>query len=177
MTVDEMLTKGRSELVSTVKSRVQTRLDKVGAGIELVSIELTELGPPRQINGDFTAVQSAEIEAQTKQRQAEEYRASQLPLAKASASNKIQEAKANSRRRLALAESDAAQFIALAAQAKENPQALRIRLYREGIEKALADVGELQFVPPPIGTSYNDRFRLSLPVSYTHLTLPTILPV
>ena len=48
---------------------------------------------------------------------------------------------------MALAQSDAAQFIALANQAKENPEALKIRLYREGLEKALTEVGDLRFVP------------------------------
>ena len=81
MSVDSILSDGRQDLIRAISSRAQTRLDALGAGISLVSLEVVDLVPPYQVKSDFNAVQTADIEAETAIQQAREYRVAQIPLA------------------------------------------------------------------------------------------------
>ena len=86
MTVDAMLTNGRSELISTVSSRVQMRLDAIAAGIDLVSLEMTELGPPRPVVQTLPRFNPFGNRSTNQRAQNQRIRATQMPLAKAAAS-------------------------------------------------------------------------------------------
>ena len=80
-TVDQVLSDGRTDLMKEISRRVQLRLDELHLGIRLVSLEMSDLVPPYQVKDEFSAVQTASIEAKTKLQEAEEYKAQQIPKA------------------------------------------------------------------------------------------------
>jgi modulator of FtsH protease HflK len=159
--VDDVLAGGRQELIDAAASRTQLRLDRVGTGMELVALEVVDLAPPRQVREEFSAVQTAYIGSQTAVQEAREYRAERLPLAESRANRQLQEARAYAAGLLSNAGAEAAAFQALASEYSKNPRVVRERLYREGIERALKDAGELRFIPPPISGRYKG-LRLDL---------------
>ena len=161
MSVDAVLSDGRTGLVSRALQRAQLRLDKVDAGVHLLALELTDLTPPHQVKQEFSEVQSAYISAGTRKKEAEEFAALQLPAARADRQRALQAATADANSLLSRARADAAAFSALAAEAKREPQVLRERLYREKIESTLRDAGAVRFVPPPMGPRYQG-LRLEL---------------
>ena len=63
MGVDRVLSDGRKELIAAAARRAQAGLDLAHSGLELSSLELTNLTPPMALADDFNAVQSAFIEA------------------------------------------------------------------------------------------------------------------
>ncbi len=163
--VDSVLSEGRSQFVILMVQRAQERLDRAGSGMALVSIEVTDLAPPRQVQAEFEQVQNAFIDMETQVKEARKLREEEVPLAKASRDQALREAQAYSAELLAQARGDAGMWRDLYAEYRENPRVLRERLYLEGIETALPRSARLRFVPPPPdGRRYGpEGFRISIP--------------
>lgn len=161
MAVDDILTEGRAELAQTVLIRSQTRLDSIGAGLRMLSIEITELIPPRSILPDFQAVQSAFIEKETTIRNAETYLAEQIPAAQAEANSLLTQAEAYKVTQIAQANGKAGAFVELLAEYRTNQEVVRDRLRNEYLERILSQVGNRYIVPGPPITG-----RLLIPPEY-----------
>ena len=163
--VDTVLSEGRAQFILQVIQRAQSRLDRVGAGIDLVSIEVTDLAPPQQVQRDFEQVQNAFIDMETKVTEAKRVREQEIPQAQTERDQELREAKAYAAELLAQARGDAAMWGELYEEYRQNPTVLRERLYLENIEVSLPSSGRLRFVPPPPnGRRYStDAFRISIP--------------
>jgi membrane protease subunit HflK len=149
MAVDNILTEGKAELAQNVLMRSQSRLDSIGAGLRLLSVEITELIPPRSVLPDFQAVQSAVIEKETAIRNAETYHAEQIPAAQAEADQMLAQADAYEVTVLAQANADANAFVKLLEEYRINPEVVRDRLRNEYLARALIKVGSRYVVPGP----------------------------
>jgi membrane protease subunit HflK len=163
--VDSVLSEGRSQFVILVVQRAQERLDRVDSGMSLVTIEVTDLAPPRQVQAEFEQVQNAFIDMETQVKEARKLREEEVPLAQASRDQALREAQAYAAELLALARGDAAMWRDLYAEYRQNPRVLRERLYLEGIETSLPRSARLRWVPPPPdGRRYApEGFRISIP--------------
>src|SRR5689334_1850393 len=79
--VDRALSDGRKDLIAAATRRAQAGLDAAHAGLELSSLEVTRLSPPRALASDFDAVQSAYIGAETVRKDAEAFASTVIPQA------------------------------------------------------------------------------------------------
>jgi membrane protease subunit HflK len=163
MGVDRVLADGRKDLIVAATRRAQAGLDASRSGLELSSLELTRLIPPKAVAGDFDAVQSAYIGAETKKKDALAFAEGLLPQARATADGVIQRAHAAASADLAQAEGDAAAFRALDKEYRANPKVVRERLYRDAMERAIFRAGNLRWIPPPGRGGYKG----------THITINT----
>lgn len=161
MGVDRILSDGRKTLIATATRRAQAGLDAIHAGLELSSLELTGLGPPRALAPDFDAVQSAYIEAETAKKLAQAYAGGAIPQAQAGADSVAQTARAAGTSELAAAHGAAGAFLALDKGYRANAAVVRERLYRDAVERAIGGAGTVRWVPPPVGGSYKG-FRITL---------------
>ena len=161
--VDGVLSEGRSQFISTVLQRAQVRLQSAQAGIDLVSIEVTDLSPPEQVQSDFEEVQNAFIDLRTKVTEAKRQREQSLPRAQAERDQELRDAEVFATELLARANGDTAAWRSLYAEYQSQPKVLRQRLYLETVERALPSVASLRFVPPPQGRRYPaESFRISI---------------
>ncbi len=163
--VDSVLSEGRSQFVIQVVQRAQERLDRAAAGLSVVSLEVTELTPPRQVQEEFEQVQNAYIDMETQVKEARKLREEEVPLAEASRDKALREAQAYAAQVLGRARGDASMWRDVYEEYRRNPAVVRERLYREAIEVSLPQSGRLRFVPPPVsGGRYGpESFRLSIP--------------
>ena len=163
--VDAVLSEGRAQFIVQVIQRAQARLDRAGVGVDLVSIEVTDLTPPQQVQRDFEQVQNAFIDMETRVTEARRVREREVPQAQAERDQELREAEAYATELLAQARGDVAIWSDLFAEYRQNPQVLRERLYLESIEVSLPSAERLRFVPPPPdGRRYeSDAFRISIP--------------
>lgn len=166
--IDRVLAEERKDLIKNVSKRVQTGLDAVHSGLELVSLELTDLAPPKSLVSSFEEVQSAYIEAETKKKEAQAYAQNIIPGARAYANQLIQTAKGDSAASLARSAGDVEAFRALEVEYKKNPSLIRERLYRDTVEKVLGRVESVQWIPPPVDGHYRGT-RVLVPSSDTGL--------
>ncbi len=146
--VDQLLAEGRKTFVTRLQQATQTRLDRIDSPLVLVHLELEDLGPPAQVREAFSSVQSAEITAETRRKEAGAYRETVLPKARSEAEERRTQAQARAQALRQEATAGAAAFRALAASHARSPRVVRERLYREGVEAALEGVKDLRFVPP-----------------------------
>ena len=159
--VDVVLTAGRAALVDAIRAGTQARLDAGRVGLTVVSLELSQLGPPKAVSKAFTAVQSAVIAAQTKKSDAETDRAKRVPAAEADAAAQLSDATRYAVATRAAAEADATAFSALALEYRKDPSVVRERLYRDAMAEVFASAGKREFLPPPVSGRYPD-LRISI---------------
>ena len=161
MGVDRVLSDGRKALIETATRRAQAGLDAAHSGLELTSLELSQLSPPAALAADFDNVQSAFIAAETVKNEAQALAQSAIPQAQADADSSIQAARGDAEKDLAQAKGDSGAFLALEKEYRASPEVVRERLYRDAVEKAIGAATNIRWVPPPTGGSYNG-FRITL---------------
>ncbi len=162
--VDSVLSEGRAAFIVKVVQRAQQRLDRSKTGIDLVSIEVTDLAPPEQVKEDFDQVQAAFIDMQTQVTEARKERELEVPRAQADREQRLREADVYAAELLGLARGEAAMWSDLYEQYRQNRQVVRDRLYHENMEVSLSGASRLRFIPPPEnGRTYSkDSFRISI---------------
>jgi modulator of FtsH protease HflK len=171
MGVDRVLSDGRKDLIATASRRAQSGLDAAHSGLELSSLELTRLAPPQNLAEDFNEVQSAFIAAETQKKDAQTFAEGVIPQAHAEADSAVQTARGAADASLAQAKGEGEAFLSLAREYRQNPVVVRERLYRDAVERAIRDAGNVRWVPPPIGGSYRG-FRITLPQSDPRASKP-----
>jgi len=161
--VDMVLSEGRAGFIVQVVQRTQKRLDQAGSGIELVSIEVTDLTPPAQVKEEFEKVQAAFIDMQTQVTDAKRARELEVPKTQAEKNKTLREAQGYAAELLAQARGDVAVWKDLYQEYRQNPRVVKDRLYFEGVEAAMTKASR-RFVPPPVnGKSYAEEgFRISV---------------
>jgi membrane protease subunit HflK len=164
MGVDHVLADERKNLIATASRRAQAGLDASHSGLELSSLELTRLAPPKNLSSEFDAVQSAFIGAETNKKEAQAFAERAIPQAQADADTAIQSAHADADSALAIAKGEADAFKALDREYRANTVVVRERLYRDGVEKAFRGAAKVRWVPPPTGGSYRG-FRITVPAA------------
>lgn len=147
MLVDDLLTIRKAELVLIIKTRSQERLDSLNVGATILTIEVTELIPPRSILPEFQAVQSAYIQKETAIRNAETYESQTIPAARAEANTMENDARAYATTTLAKAKSEVNSFLELLEEYHRNPDVLKERLLMEYLTAAYSQVGTRYVVP------------------------------
>jgi modulator of FtsH protease HflK len=163
MGVDHVLSDQRKELVARATERAQAGLDSAHSGLALVSLELTDLAPPRALRDDFDAVQSAYIAAETQRKDAQAFAQDLVPRARAAANASIQTARADAASALGRARGDAEAFVTLDREYRMAPSVVRERLYRDAVEKAIAAAQSVRWVPPPAAGHYQGMRVLVTP--------------
>jgi len=161
MEVDRVLSDGRKELIAMATRRAQSGLDAAHSGLELSSLEFTRLAPPQDLAAEFSAVQSAFINAETMKKDAQSFAEGAVPGATAEADAGVQAAHAAASADLGLALGETSAFLALDKEYRANPAVVRERLYRDAVEQALRSAN-VRWVPPPTGGKYHG-FRISVP--------------
>ncbi|MDD2708393.1 MAG: protease modulator HflK [Verrucomicrobiae bacterium] len=132
--VDTVLSKGIDQYRQNARRLAQARVDALGLGIEILSFDVQEMIPPRQVLNAFQSVISAQIEIRTLLDEAQSYRNSELPPAEAMAYRIRAETDSRAQDLRAKAKGEAAAFLSLSKQAAQQPEVTRTRLYYETVE-------------------------------------------
>lgn len=160
--IDDVLGEGRAQLSRAVLAAAQDEADARGLGVELALLEFEELLPPAQVQPAFRNVVSTAIDAYTKFQEAEQYRGTELPAARADAQTEIAAAQAEAAERVARARGEVDAFRSLLVEYHARPELVHERLLRETLERALEGARVRAVPPPPEGERYGD-FRITLP--------------
>jgi membrane protease subunit HflK len=140
---------GQTEgLAATVRSRAQGRLDQLDCGMTISAMEFKQLHPPRHVIAEFRDVQSAQIDVETKKRDAEGFASREIPKAQAERNRLIQAAAAYQNTLKARAMEEYSVFEQLYSEYRKNPELVRNRIYLETLEHVLTSAGKVDFVSP-----------------------------
>lgn len=140
--IDSAITDGKLKIQSDATQLLQQILDRYGAGIKIIAVQLQDVHPPKEVIDAFKDVASAREDKSRIINQAEAYRNELLPKARGQAAALRNDAQAYSATRVRNAEGEAARFDALRKEYDKAPKVTRQRLYYEAMEDILANSPE-----------------------------------
>lgn len=140
--IDSAITDGKLKIQSEATQLLQQVLNRYGAGIQVLAVQLQDVHPPHEVIDAFKDVASAREDKSRIINEAEAYRNELLPKARGQAAAMLNQAQAYSATRIRNAEGEAARFDALRLEYEKAPAVTKQRLYYEAMEEILAGAGE-----------------------------------
>lgn len=135
--LDEILTTGRRAVEGRARKELQARLDKYGAGIQVLQVKLEDVHPSLEVVDAFRDVSGAFEEKNRMVNEAEGYRNEQVALARGNAKASLEAAAAYNLGRVNRANGDATRFTAREQAFRAAPGPSETRLYLETMEQVL----------------------------------------
>ena len=139
--VDSVITTGKSEIQSKIKTMLMEQLETQDIGIQLVNITIQDAEPPTDaVKEAFKAVETAKQGKETAINNANKYRSEQLPQAEAQVDQILKQAEAQKQARINEAEGQAARFNALYEEYNKYPLITKQRMFFETMQEILPDL-------------------------------------
>ena len=135
--IDEVLTEGKQNVQIEAQRVLQSVLDRYGAGLEVVTVKLQDVGPPDQVSDAFKDVISAQQDKERLINEARGYANDVVPRARGQAAQIVNEAEAYRETKMREASGTAQRFIALQEEYAKAKDVTRRRLYLETMESIL----------------------------------------
>ena len=139
--VDDVLTTGKNEIQSAIKTMILEKLEEQDLGVQLVNITIQDSEPPTaEVMEAFKAVETAKQGKETALNNANKYRNEQIPQAEAQADAIIKAAEAEKTKRINEATAQVARFNAMYEEFIKNPEVTKQRMFYETMEEVLPDL-------------------------------------
>ena len=136
-TMDEIQTGDRPAVQRAAEELTQTMLDKYGAGIHVVQVQLQGVEPPAEVIDAFRDVQAAKADNVRMQNEAQAYANKVVPGAQGQAAQILEAANAYREQTVAEARGQAERFLQVLGEYEKAPDITRKRLYLETMEKVM----------------------------------------
>jgi len=133
-----ILESGRPKIVQDTRDIVQRTLDQYGAGIEVVSVNITDVQVPEAVQQAQRDSVKAKADRERVIKEAQAYANGILPQAQGQAARQVQEAEAYKAQVVQQATGDTARFSQLQSAYEKAPAVTRERMYIEAVEKVLS---------------------------------------
>jgi membrane protease subunit HflK len=138
MPVEDLLTVAKSQIQKRIALKAQNMLDEYGTGLYIVSVNLQEVNPPKEVAQAFRDVSSAKEEREEKINKAQGYWNSVIPEARGKAHKMISDAEGYQEEVINQSRGDTEKFSAMLSEYQRAKKVTAYRLYLETIEMILA---------------------------------------
>jgi membrane protease subunit HflK len=142
-TIQDVLTKKKTQIQIDAKNLIQKVLDDYQAGIYVNNFLFQDVSVPEHVEEAYRDVASAKEDKHTKVNQAQAHRSQLIPEAKGEASEIIKEAEGYKAERIAEAEGNVARFNELLEKYKSGKKITRTRLYLETMGEILPSMDKI----------------------------------
>lgn len=142
----EVLTVGRVEIAQAARDEVQSIMDSYNSGIQVITVELQDVVPPRAVQPAFNEVNEARQERERMINEATKRANQQIPRAEGEAQRLVAEAEGYATERVNRAHGETARFLAMLEEYAAVPEVTRSRLYLESMAEVLPKVGQVIMV-------------------------------
>lgn len=133
----EIVTALREEMEENLRENLQLQVDRLGAGLELVSVNTKDIHPPFEVAESYERVIAAMQEKQARINRALGYSSSAIPEARGWAARTVLEAGAYVTEQKQAAEGEASRFASRTDPIGAFPAVTRPMLHREAVREAL----------------------------------------
>jgi membrane protease subunit HflK len=138
--IDEVLRAGGFAPAVEAEAGLRLEVDRLGLGLAILGLRLTDARPPIEVQPDFDAAQAARSAAEERRTEARTRAAITLAEARATATARTERTQAQADRTVALAGARAERFLALLAEAHRDRRLTVHRLYRDALRDLLPKV-------------------------------------
>ena len=132
-----ILESGRVKIAADTRDIMQRTLDQYGAGIEVVSVNITDVQVPEPVQQSQRDSVKAKADREQVIKAAQAYRNEIIPKAEGNAARQVQDAEAYKAQLIAQATGEAARFTQVAAAYEKAPAVTRERMYFDAVEGLL----------------------------------------
>ena len=146
--IDEALREGRLGVAGDVSSDLSAASKRLGLGLAILGVSLTDARPPDEVRPDFAAAQSARSEADTRVRAARGHADRVLRAADSEADAEIERAHADADRVVSLAGAKADGFREILGELRRSRPLTVSRLYRDALRGVLPGIGRTIVLEP-----------------------------
>ena len=143
VSMDLILTTGRSKLADDVEERLQNYMNVYDTGIFISQVNVIDAQPPADVRPAFDDVIRAREDEERAQNQANQYANQVIPEARGEAQRQIEEANAYKEEVIARATGDASRFNALLTEYIKAPEVTRQRIYIESIQDVMVSSSKI----------------------------------
>lgn len=141
--MDEVISTGRELLAQEAHVRLQSYLDRYGAGITVSQFNIAQSQQPEQVREAFDDVIKAREDNQSYQNEARRDANRIVPEARGLARRQIEEANAYREQVVAQAEGEAQRFEQLLVEYRKAPAVMRERLYIDAMQNILSNTSKI----------------------------------
>ena len=141
--VDDVLRDKKEEVANSVKTIIQSTVDKYQLGVQVNRVSISEAAPPTKVAAAFNSFQQAEQERGRMVEEGNRVKFNKLCLANGEASRTREVAKGEKAQMIEEATGRAERFAAIAHEAAVAPEATRYRLYMETVGRILQSPNKL----------------------------------
>jgi len=141
--MDTVLYEQRDAIANDLVKLIQSQLDRLKAGIQVVNVNVASVQAPEQVQAAFDDALKASADRERAKNEGEAYANQVIPQARGMASRLQQEAEAYRARVVAQAEGDAQRFRSVLAEYQKAPQVTRDRLYTETMQMVYSNVSKV----------------------------------
>ena len=135
--VDDALTTGKQKIQAETQSIAQKILDGYNAGVDITTVQLKDVTPPKEVVAAFKDVASAKEDRERLIRQAQSYENDIIPKAKGQAAETVNKAEAYSQARVQRARGEGDRFVKTLKEYRRGKDVIRKRMYIETMEEIL----------------------------------------
>ncbi len=146
--IDEVLRSGRQQMGAEVARDLDREVARLHLGLKILGVSLTEVRPPVEVAADFSAAQSAESERDRRRHEASTRAETTVTAARATASARLQNARAAAERSTLTARSQAQRFLTVLAEAGRAPELSAGRIYMDLMKELLHRVRRKVILAP-----------------------------
>ena len=146
MDVDDLLTSEKLSFASAVTEFATDKLNKLGAGVEITSLELTQVVMPEEVRDVYENVNAARLQANTIVERAVQFETSLIPQAQADAYSMQSKARADQVQAIASANVELAEFWGVLDEYQNDPDSVKTRLYNERLRLIFKKIGNVYAV-------------------------------
>lgn len=139
----EVLTVGRVEIAQAARDEIQNIMNSYNSGIQVITVELQDVVPPRAVQPAFNEVNEARQERERMINEATKRANQQIPRAEGEAQRLVAEAQGYATERVNRAHGETARFLAMLKEYSAVPEVTRSRLYLESMAEVLPKVGQV----------------------------------
>ena len=142
VSVDSVITTGREQIASDVKTEMQEMLNGFDAGIKIVAVKLQTAEPPEKVKDAFDAVNRAKQSKEKVVNESKGERNRLIPAARGARDRAVAEAEGYAVRVKMEAQGRANAFLSRLAEYEKAPEVTKMRLYLEAMEEILEQVDQ-----------------------------------
>jgi modulator of FtsH protease HflK len=141
--VDAVLYQARDLLAADLLNSVQSQLDRLNAGIQIVNVNVQSVAVPDQVVAAFNDAVKATADRDRFKNEGEAYASDVIPRAQGTASRLREEAEGYRARVVSVAEGDAERFRSVLDEYKKAPGVTRDRLYVDTMQQVYSNVSKV----------------------------------
>jgi len=141
--VDAVLYQARDLLASDLLNSVQTQLDRLNTGIQVVAVNVQSVAVPDQVVAAFNDAVKATADRDRFKNEGQAYASDVIPRAQGTAARLREEAEGHRARVVSVAEGDSERFRSVLDEYKKAPGVTRDRMYVDTMQQVFSNVSKV----------------------------------